>query len=200
MNAGLTFKGNLETKKVSGKPKTHRPLLMWRLKNSPKLWSMKAKTAMAHIMKIPTFYGELSVRHLRNDGDVVDYGVLSNRLVTDQFVNFMVAQLQAETTEWGDFKYHEAGTHTTEASTTQIKVITADGTSGATGTQTTAAANIYKSVGTIAYTTTKAITEHALMSSPTTGTCLDRHTFAAINVANGDSIEFTYQLTCTAGG
>jgi hypothetical protein len=73
MNAGLTFKGNLETKKVRGKPKTHRPLLMWRLKNSPKLWSMKAKTAMAHIMKIPTFYGELSVRHLRNDGDVVDY-------------------------------------------------------------------------------------------------------------------------------
>jgi hypothetical protein len=29
---------------------------------------------------------------------------------------------------------------------------------------------------------------------------MDRHTFAAINVVNGDSIEFTYELTCTSGG
>jgi len=31
-------------------------------------------------------------------------------------------------------------------------------------------------------------------------TLLDRTLFSAVNVVNGDSIEFTYTLTVTAGG
>ena len=196
MDAGLTFEGRLETRKLPARG----PSMIWLAQNSPRLWSGKAKKAIASIIKIPTFYGELSARKFSSKDGVIDYGTLSNRLVTTQFVNFMVAQLQAETTEWGDFKYHNAGLGVTGANITDIAIETSDATTGATGSQTTAGANIYMSVGTIAYTTTKAITEHALMSSGTTGTCMDRHVFAAINVANGDSIEFTYQLTCTAGG
>jgi hypothetical protein len=78
---------------------------------------------------------------------------------------------------------------------------TTDGESRATGTQVEgASANIYKSVGTIAYTTTKAITEHGLFNDATAGTLMDRTKFAAVNVVSGDSIEFTYQLTVSAGG
>jgi hypothetical protein len=55
-------------------------------------------------------------------------------------------------------------------------------------------------VGTISYTTTKAITEHGLFSKATGTTLMDRDEFAAVNVVNGDSIEFTYELTLTSGG
>ena len=59
---------------------------------------------------------------------------------------------------------------------------------------------IYKSVGTITYTTTKAITEHGLFNIVTAGILMDRHTFTAINVVNTDQIEFTYELTVNDGG
>jgi len=54
-------------------------------------------------------------------------------------------------------------------------------------------------VGTIAYTTTKAITEHGIFNDPTAGTLMDRTVFSAINVVSGDSVQYTYTLTLTAG-
>jgi len=54
-------------------------------------------------------------------------------------------------------------------------------------------------VGTISYTTTKAITEHGLFNAATAGTLLDRTVFTVINVVSGDSIQFTYELECAAG-
>jgi hypothetical protein len=137
---------------------------------------------------------------IRADGTVLDYGLISAHLVTTAFVNFMVDQLQTETSEWGDFKYHDSGVGTTAAAVGDTDIETTDGESRATGTQTEGAANIYESVGTISYTTTKAITEHGLFSKATGTTLMDRHVFSAINVVNGDSIQFTYDLTCTAGG
>jgi hypothetical protein len=76
---------------------------------------------------------------------------------------------------------------------------TTDGESRATGTQTESAANAYQSVGTIAYTSTKAVTEHGLFNDSSAGTLMDRTVFSAINVVSGDSIQFTYTLTLTAG-
>jgi len=76
---------------------------------------------------------------------------------------------------------------------------TTDGEARVTGTQTESAANAYRSVGTITYTTTKAITEHGLFNDLTAGTLMDRTVFAAINVVNTNAIEFTYTITITAG-
>ena len=76
---------------------------------------------------------------------------------------------------------------------------TREGESRATGTQV-ASTNTYTSVGTIAYTTTKAITEHGVFSSAASTTLMDRSVFSAINVVSGDSIEFSYVLSCSAGG
>lgn len=130
----------------------------------------------------------------------VNFGVVSRRVVTNAFVAFVVDQLQTETSVFGDFKYHDSGVGTTAENADDTAIETTDGESRATGTQTESAANAYRSVGTISYTTTKAITEHGLFNDPTAGTLMDRSVFSAINVVNGDSIQFTYTLTLTAGG
>lgn len=149
---------------------------------------------------IPTMTGQLSARLFRADGSVVNYGVVGRRVVTTAFVNFVVDQLQTETSVFGDFKYHDSGVGTTAAAITDTAIETTDGESRATGSQTESAANVYRSVGTISYTTTKAITEHGLFNDASAGTLLDRHVFAAINVVSGDSIEFTYDYTVSSGG
>jgi hypothetical protein len=150
---------------------------------------------------VAVYTGELYAKVFKKDGTIVDLGHVSSGVVTTAFVNLMVDQLQTETSVWGDFKYHDSGVGTTAAAVGDTDIETTDGESRVAGTQTEgASANIYQSVGTIAYTTTKAITEHGLFNASTGVTLMDRHVFAAVNVVNGESIAFTYELTCTAGG
>lgn len=181
--------------------------LMWRVKNWLRWgyifgrstnWLAKGFSAFAGI---PVLTSELSIRLFRANGEIVDYGVVSYRLVTTAFVNFVTDQLQTESSLFGDFKFHDGGVGTTAANVADTAIETTDGEARATGTQTEgASANIYRSVGTISYTSTKAVTEHGLFNDATTGTLMDRHVFAAINVVNGDSIQFTYELTISSGG
>jgi len=137
---------------------------------------------------------------MASHGRQMDLGVLGYRVVTTAFVNFVVDQLQTETSVFGDFKYHDSGVGVTAENVADTTIETTDGESRATGTQTESAANAYRSVGTISYTTTKAITEHGLFNDATTGTLMDRTVFSAVNVVSGDSIQFTYTLTVSAGG
>ena len=204
MNSNVGFKGSLSTNLIKGE--VDAPFL-YHLKNriAPRFWwnwlTYQSAKLFSEITNIITMTGSLSLVHIKENGQRVNYGVVAYGLVTDAFVEFMVDQLQAETSVWGDFKYHDSGVGITGAAVGDTDIETTDGESRATGSQTEGAtAEIYKSVGTIAYTTTKAITEHGLFSAATSVTLMDRHTFAAINVVNGDSIEFTYQLTCTSGG
>lgn len=182
--------------------------------------------SVSKLFGIPTMTSELSVRVLRltasqlityNElfqedpeeakawalkfGTWENHGVIGRRVVTTAFVNEMVDQLQAEDSTWGDFKFHDSGEGTTAEAIGDTDIETTDGESRATGTQTEgASANIYRSVGTISYTSTKAITEHGLFNASTSGELLDRTVFSAINVVNGNSIEFTYELTVNSGG
>ncbi len=98
--------------------------------------------------------------------------------------------------------FHDSGTGTVAATSTDSGLQTQAGPgTRATGVQSQpGTVNIYRSVGTIAYTTGLAITEWGLFSASTSGTMWDRRVFGAINVVNGDSIQFTYSLTCNAGG
>ena len=77
---------------------------------------------------------------------------------------------------------------------------TTDSESRVAGSQTEGAANVYVSVGTISYTSTKAITEHGLFNASTGPTLLDRSVFSAVNVVSGDSVQYTYSLTVNSGG
>jgi hypothetical protein len=196
MQSAIGFGGKVGARKISAKG----PGLIWKARNFRNVWGGMWRHALARTLKMNHMLGSLHVRLIKADGSVVNYGRVSTNLVTTAFVNDMVDELIAETTGWGDYKYHDSGVGTTAAAIGDTDIETTDGESRVAGTQVEGAANIYESVATISYTTTKAITEHVLANESTGGTVMDRHVFSAINVANGDSIQFTYDLTCTAGG
>jgi hypothetical protein len=98
------------------------------------------------------------------------------------------------------FKFHDSGVGTGGAVIGDTALGSPAGSARVTGTPSNPSANIYRSVAAIAYTTTLAITEWGLFSASTSGTLWDRRVFAAINVVNGDSIQFTYNLTVPSGG
>lgn len=140
------------------------------------------------------FYGKLYAVKISADGNRENRGLIDVRLVTTAGKNAIVDAFQ-DTFELENFKYHGSGTGTTNPAVTDTTLET-EVESRATGTTTEgASANIYRSVGTVGYTDTRAITEHGIFSASTSGTLLDRSEFTAINVNNGDSIEFTYELT-----
>lgn len=181
------------------------PGLEWKLRNAARpsfvwgcLTTIMAR-AFSALTGIPTMTAELRAVLIRANGERINYGLLSRRVVTTAFVNFVVDQLQTETSVFGDFKYHDSGVGTTAENVADTDMETTDGESRATGSQTEGAANVYVSVGTISYTTTKAITEHGLFNASTAGTLMDRSVFSALNVINGDSIQFTYSLTVSSG-
>jgi len=176
------------------------PVAFYRLRNLHNVWPGLWRHKLARLLKMNHMIGELRAVLFHKDGSRVNYGLISTRLVTTVFVNDMVDELIAESSAWGDYKFHDSGVGVTGAAVGDTDIETTDGESRATGNQVENAANIYESVGTIAYTTTKAITEHGLFNVVTGGIMMDHHVFSAINVVNGDSIEFTYRLTCTAGG
>lgn len=201
-NGSMGMAGNLSVRKVAGS----RPApLSWRVANRLRLsfWvgliAVMAARLLSGLTGVPTLTSELRAVHRRRDGTQVDYGVLSYRVVTSAFVAFVVDQLQTETSVFGDFKFHDSGVGTTAENASDTAIETTDGEARATGTQTEASANQYRSVGTITYSTSKAITEHGLFNDASAGTLMDRSVFSAINVVNGDSIQFTYTLTLNSG-
>jgi hypothetical protein len=182
------------------------PGLFWRLANWLRWSQIKSLIGVflinpiARFFGLMTAYGKLEVMLIRASGERVRYGVVSYRVITTAFVDFVTDQLQTETSVFGDFKFHDSGVGTTTPAIGDTDIQTTDGESRATGTQTESSHNVYVSVGTISYTTTKAITEHGLFNASTGSTLMDRSTFSAINVVSGDSIQFTYSLTISAGG
>lgn len=203
MSNKLGMRGTLGTrmlKTINSAP------LGWKLRNALRWPYLRGQLAyhlgtplsglLGHVSAIGSLYA--TVKHA--DGTQVNYGLLGRRSVTTAFCAFVVDQLQTETSVFGDFKFHDSGVGTTAENVANTGIETTDGEARATGTQTEGTSVEYKSVGTISYTTTKAITEHGLFNDLTAGTLMDRTVFTVINVVNGDSIQFTYTLTVTAGG
>lgn len=149
------------------------------------------------LLDLPRFFG----------GELINYGVLSTRVVTDAGVNYIVDGFQ-NITEIENFKFHGYGTGTNaEAAgntTLQTELTTQyAGDVRPTGSQTEGAANVYRTVGTLSPDSggTIAITEHGIFTANSAGTLLDRSVFSAINlVAGSDSLQTTYDLTVASGG
>jgi len=99
-----------------------------------------------------------------------------------------------------NFKYHDSGTGSTAEAIGQTGLITPTGDARVTGSQSGATSKTYVTVATLPYTTTLAIVEHGIFSASSTGTLWDRSLFSAVNVVNGDSIQFTYNLSLSDGG
>ncbi len=203
MNQGLIpSSGTLYAQKIPAR----RAPFAWKLRNTLRWGFLKGWFAfhvvapIANVFGVGTMMGTLEAVLIRADGTRVKLGVLGHRVVTTAFVGFVTDQLQTETSVFGDFKFHDSGVGTTAENAADTAIETTDGESRATGTQTESAANAYRSVGTISYTTTKAITEHGLFNDASAGTLMDRTVFSAINVVSGDGIQFTYTITWSAGG
>jgi len=196
MQSNLVLKGHLSARVIRA-PKVG---IGWKLRNLRYMLPGLAQHAIRCLFGLSGLEGRLYVRHIAASGRVTDYGLVSCRVVTDAFVEFMVDELQAETSVWGDFKYHDSGEGVGAELPANVGLGSPWGGARSVGTQAEAAANIYQSVATTAYTGPFAITEHGLFSAAAGVTLMDRHLFAAINVVNLDSIQFTYQLTCTSGG
>lgn len=179
----------------------------WRLRNLPHLWRGYRRVALARTLRLPHFYGQLWLTLIRADGEPVELGLASMRVVTTAGVNFLVDALQG-TVEPEILKYHGIGTGTnaeasadTALQTELTTQYTSDNTR-ATGSLTEgASANIFRTVGTNTVDATVAITEHGILSQAATGggTLLDRTVFSAVNMVSADSLQSTYDLTLAAG-
>lgn len=130
----------------------------------------------------------------------LDYGVVGKKVVTTAGVNAIVDAFQ-NSVELENFKYHAFGTGTVAEAVGDTALGTEVETRATGTTEEGGTANVFKTVGTVAFTASRAITEHGVFSASTSGTLLDRTMFSAstINVVSGDSIQATYQLTFTAG-
>jgi hypothetical protein len=178
---------------------------LWYVRNWTRWGAIKGLIAVkiiapfARKFGIATITGKLEAILIRADGSIVNYGVLGYRQVTTVFVNFVVDQLIAEDSEFGDFKFHDSGEGVTGENITDNDIETTDGESRVAGTQVEDDADDYQSVGTITYSGSKTITEHGLFNLVTAGILMDRTVFGAIEVVNTDSIQFTYTINIPAG-
>ncbi len=164
---------------------------------------------IAHMLGVCTMHGSLSAVLCQRVGDsalnggrMIDLGLLGQRVVTDAGVAFLVDDWADDTKDITNMNFHDSGTDGTAENANQTNLIAEAGpTTRATGSKSQPSANILRSVGTIAYTGTLGILEHGLFSTAarTTDELWDRTIFSVINVVNGDSIQFTYDCTLTAG-
>jgi hypothetical protein len=152
--------------------------------------------------------GHLWLRSFDHDGAVTDYGLVSCRVVTDAGVQFMIDAFQGLVT-LDSMKYHALGTGTTAESAAQTALVTelttqyATSNTRPTGTlgEKSGDAKTFETSATITVSASVAATEHGIFSTASSGTgvMLDRSVFAAINLANTESIQSTYQLTIPSG-
>lgn len=168
-----------------------------------------AGVGIAHMLGLCSIHGNLSAILCRRVGDsalnggiLIDLGLLGKRQVTDAGVAHLVDDWDDGSGNIENYNFHDSGTSATAEDQTDTNLIGEAGpTTRATGSKSQPSANIIRSVGTIAYTGTLAIVEHGLFTTAarTTDEMWDRTVFSVINVANGDSIQFTYDATFTAG-
>lgn len=159
-------------------------------------------------VNVPILWSQLWLAVIDTDGIKHDLGLAGVRVVTDAGVNAIVDAFQ-NTFEVETFNFHGIGTgNTAEASgdtaldTESTTALNPDNTR-ATGAQGEgASANIYQTVATNAVDAAVACVEHGIFDQAATGggVLLDRTVFAVVNLANGESLQSTYELTVASGG
>lgn len=183
------------------------PVQRWKVANLPNLWRGARRVAAARALRLPHFYGELWLKVIPQDGPVLDLGLVSMRVVTNNGVGFIVDAFQ-NLVELENMKFHGLGTGSTAEAAGDSALVTEltteyTGDVRATGTTTEAASNIFQTVATntLDGTPGAALREHGIFSQAATGggVLLDRTVFAAITLSSGEALQSTYNFTITAG-
>jgi hypothetical protein len=187
--------------------------LAWRARNTLR-WAFLKGWIAAHVIApfanawgITTILSDLRITVLRANGELIDYGIVSYRLVTDTGVGFLVDAWQ-NTVELENMKYHGIGTSATAEAVGDTALIAESTTAlnpdntRATGTQSEPASNQLRSIGTLTADAQIIVREHGLLSQSATGggVLWDRSVFATITLESADSIQCTYTVTITSGG
>ena len=133
--------------------------------------------------------------------------IVKDKVITTDFVDFVIDQMITEDSTFGDFKFHHSGTGVGAEAIGDSALGTPVEDAREVGTQAENAHNIYQSVATETYGDTYAITEHGLFNTageggpPVTGGVLvDRTKFDIINVVVTNQIQFTFLMTLAPGG
>ncbi len=158
-------------------------------------FARKAVLKITGIGGVQVYEGSLDLRVKRN-GRWYDFGCVGHKVITTAFAEFVVDQLIAESSAFGDFKYHEIGTDNTaeSAADTALKAFVEARTAGS---QVEDSSKVYKSIADIAITGDRAIKEHGIFNHAThgQGTLMDRTVFTVVNLVSGDIFEAIYKLT-----
>ena len=146
--------------------------------------------------------GLLYVKLFAPDGSLVcDKGLVSDKVITDDFAEYYTDCLQGVETGIADFKYHDTGTGTTAEAETDDALETPTGIARVVGSQIEGAdAKTYRTVGLITYDGDYDITEWTLSNALMDGTAMDRAVITAIAVAANYQLQFTYDHVALSGG
>lgn len=188
------------------RPGLNKEVNTWRFANLPHLWRGLWRVVLGRTFRVPHFYGMLQLAIKRADGQIIDYGLVSFRVVTTAGVNFIVDAFQ-NSVEVETMKYHGLGTGSTAEAAGDTALVTEltteyTGNVRATGTTTEgASANIYRTVATntLDGTPGAALREHGIFSADSAGTLLDRSVYSSITLSSGDALQSTFDLTISAG-
>jgi len=181
----------------------------WRISNRENFDRGFDMVRSARKHNIPHFYGRLWVSHFPKDEDTIHYGLASLRVVTTAGVDYIVRCFRGDAAEPENMKYHGIGTDNTTEDISDTALQSELSTQydpenlRDDGDQTTGATdNIYRTVGVNQVKAGVAIVEHGIFDQAGIGggTLLDRSVFATITLANGDSLQTTYDLTFSSGG
>lgn len=184
-----------------------REVNVWRLRNIPNFFRGFWRVAAARAIGIPHMYGQIVLRKIRSNGEIVDLGLASLRVVTTTGVAFLVDAFQ-NLTELENLKFHGFGSGGAAeavgntALTTEFTTEYAVNSTRPTGTTTEGASgNIYRSVATFTPDAAAAVTEHGLFDQAASGgTLWDRTLFSVVNLnGTGDALQATYDCTFAAG-
>lgn len=172
-----------------------------------KIPSIYYKAVLGHDLHIST-YARLYVKHFHATeldpftgalGWLEDVGLVSEGKVTTAFRDFEIDNLVADSTTYGDYKYHEVGTSNQAEANTDTALITTTGIARATGTQVEVSAAVYRSVATVTADTTETWQEHGIFNASTSVTLMDRSLISpTVAVVASDTVQFTYEITKTA--
>lgn len=130
------------------------------------------------------------------DGEVIDRREFHN-LITTVGKAWMTGALSGGVASPETMKYIGVGTGTTAAAAGDTALETPVETR-ATGTQslvtTTTTDDTYQVVGTVTFSTARAVTECGLFSASTSGTIMARKVFDVMNCDASVSLQFTWQI------
>lgn len=137
--------------------------------------------------------------YFSSKGEKVDYGLVSQEIVTDVWKNLLPQFMDGSQTGISNFKYHAAGTGSTAPASTDTALESEVAVSRAVGAQSSSG-NVYTSVGSVTFSAGPSypltISEHGIFDAATSGNLLDRSLLSQTRTVNqNDVITFTFNLT-----